>query len=144
MHIFVRSLIETANTLVISIICSVIFTPMIHSEYAIYDIVACSVLNTAAFALFWYLNLILWSRLFRQSSSPKEYFIPTITAFSVYTILTSILYAVRFPLYMWFFLPTRFLEPQLAMDYAALTLVASHGLFLTLVFATPRFCRKKK
>ena len=144
MHIFTRSLIESANTLVISIICSVIFTPMIHSPYAIYDLIACTILNTAAFALFWYLNLILWSRLFRQSSSPKEYFIPTLSAFSVYAILSSCLYVIRFPLYMWFFLPTRFLEPQLAGDYATLTLVASHGLFLALVFATPRFCQKKR
>ena len=144
MHIFTRSLIESANTLVVSIICSVIFTPMIHSQYAIYDLIACTVLNTAAFALFWYLNLILWSRLFRQSSTPKEYFIPTLSAFSVYAILSSVLYVVRFPLYMWFFLPTRFVEPQLASKYAALTLVASHGLLLALVFVTPKFCQKRR
>ena len=144
MHIFIRSLIETANTLVISIICSVIFTPMIHSEYAIYDLIACTVLNTAALALFLYLNSILWSRLYRQSSVPKEYFIPTLASFSFYAVLTSVLYFIRFPLYMWFFLPTRFLEPQLASAYASLTLVASHGLFLATIFLTHRFCQKKK
>ena len=144
MHIFIRSLIESANTLIISIICSVIFTPMIHSEYALYDIIACTVLNTAAFALFLYLNSILWARLYRQSSVPKEYLIPTFTAFCVYAVLSSALYFIRFPLYMWFFLPTRFLEPQLASDYATLTLLASHGLFFALIFLTRRFCMKKK
>lgn len=45
---------------------------------------------------------------------------------------------------MWFFLPTRFLEPKLNIDYAVLSVVIAHTLFFLLAIFTPKIYNRQK
>lgn len=144
MRIFIRSIIEIVKTFVIGIICSVIFALMIYSDLAISDSFVCLILNTAALFLFLYIQFISWSGLYEESSSPREYFIPALSAFSTYAAVSSYCYIQRFSLYMWFFLPTRFLEPKLNDEFAYLTVIVAHVLLLILVFVTPIFYDRRR
>lgn len=144
MYIFTRSLIETLKTLLISIVCSVIFALMIYRDSALPNSFVCTILNTASLLLFLYLHYLNWSKLYENSYSPSEYFVPAITAFSIYAAISSFLYAKRFFLYMFLFLPTRFLEPKLNSDFAFVSVVVAHVLFFGLIFMTPPLMYRKR
>lgn len=144
MHIFIRAIVETIKTFVVGCICSVIFSLMIYNDLAISDSFVCLVLNTIALFLFLHIHFVNWTGLFVESRTKSEYFIPAITAASVYIIASSLLYLRRFSLYMWFFLPTRFLEPKLNMDFAYLSVLIAHALFLYLAVFTPSIYKRKK
>lgn len=137
MHILVRTIIETIKTFTIGIVCSVIFALMILSDMAITDAFVCLILNTAALLLFLYLHFVNWSKLYDESLTAAQYFIPTLIAFALYVAVSSYCYSIRFSLYMWTFLPTRFLEPKLNSDYAFVSVIVAHILFLVLIFITP-------
>ncbi len=143
MHIFIRSLIETVKTFAIGIVCSIIFALMILSELAITDAFVCLILNSTALFLFLYIQYRNWSKLYRQSATRLEYFAPSLTAFAVYAAVSSVLYSKRFSLYMWFFLPTRFLEPKLNAEFAYISVVVAHLFLLVLVFITPTLYNRK-
>ncbi len=138
MHIFIRSIVETIKTFVVGCICSVIFSLMIYSDLAISDTIVCLILNSIALFLFLRIHFTNWSRLHVEARTKKEYFIPAITASTIYIIVSSFLYSKRYKLYMWFFLPTRFLEPKLNIDYAVVSVVVAHALFFLLAIFTPK------
>ncbi|MBQ2932268.1 MAG: hypothetical protein IJE62_05440 [Clostridia bacterium] len=144
MPILIRSIVETIKTFVVGCICSVVFSLMIYSDLAISDTFVCLVLNTIALFLFLHIHFVNWSGLFVEARNKKQYFIPTITASSVYIIVSSFFYSRRYKLYMWFFLPTRFLEPKLNIDYAVLSVVIAHTLFFLLAIFTPKIYNRQK
>ena len=137
MHIFIRSLIETAKIFAIGIVCSIVFALMILTDFAITDAFVCLILNSVALFLFLYIQYRNWSKLYRQSATRLEYFVPSLTAFAVYAAVSSVLYSRRYSLYMWFFLPTRFLEPTLNAEFAYISVAVAHLFLLVLAFITP-------
>ena len=144
MHIFIRSIWEIIKTFLTGIVSSVIFALMIYSELAISDAFVCLVLNSAALFMFLYIHFINWSRLYEESSISAEYFIPTLSSFAIYAAVSSYFYSKRFSLYMWLFLPTRFLEPKLPVQYAPLSVVVAHILFFLLIFLSPVFYERRR
>ena len=144
MFIFMRSMVETLKTLLISIVCSVVFAIMIYRDSALPNSFICTILNTASLLLFLYLHYVNWCRLYENSYSPAEYFVPAIAAFSIYAAISAFLYSKRFFLYMFLFLPTRFLEPKLNSDFAFVSVIVAHILMFSLIFMTPPLMYRKK
>ena len=151
MYILTRSLIETLKTLLISIVCSVVFAIMIYRDSALPNSFVCTILNTASLLLFLYLHYANWCKLYENAYSPAEYFVPAITAFCIYAALSSVLYATRFfslsggsLVYMFMFLPSRFLEPKLNSDFAFVSVIVAHVLLFGLIFMTPPLMYRKR
>ncbi|MBR5155381.1 MAG: hypothetical protein IKW62_02725 [Clostridia bacterium] len=143
MYIFKQSIFEICKTFLISIVCSVIFALMIYRESALPNSFICLVLNTAALLLFLYLHYLNWVRLYERSFNATEYFVPALSAVGVYAAVSSYFYSKRFIFYMWLFLPSRFLEPKLNSDFAFVSVIVAHLLFLGLVFMTPPLMYRK-
>ncbi len=144
MFIFMRSLVETLKTILISMVCSIVFAIMIYRDTALPNTFICTILNTASLLLFLYLHYVNWCKLYENSYSPAEYFVPTITSFSIYALISSFLYAKRFFLYMFLFLPTRFLEPKLNSNFAFVSVIVAHILMFFLIFMTPPLMYRKR
>lgn len=144
MYIFKKCITETLKTLLISIACSVVFALMIYRDSALPNPFVCTILNTAALLLFLYLHYLNWSKLYQNAFSPSEYYTPAVFAFVIYAAISSALYAIRFPLYMFLFLPTRFLEPKLNADFAFMSVVIAHAVFFGLIFMTPPLMYRKR
>jgi hypothetical protein len=118
---------------------------MILSDMALADPFVCFILNTASLLLLLYLHFMNWTILFEESTTALEYFIPALSAFFVYALTSAFCYHIRFSLYMWFFLPTRFLEPKLNSQYAHLSFLAAHALLFLVIFIVPIWrIRKRK
>lgn len=138
MYLFRRSMIETLKTFIISIICSVIFSLMIYRESALPNSFVCFVLNLASLFLFLFIQHKVWSKLWIEAYTLSEYYIPALTSFAVHTLVSGLLYYNKFFLYMWLFLPTRFLEPKLMTGYDFVSYVAAQFIFFILIFITPK------
>ncbi|MBQ9736998.1 MAG: hypothetical protein IJV86_01160 [Clostridia bacterium] len=132
-----KSIFEILKIFLSSTICSLLFYSLISKEAAITEPFICFFLNTASLLLFLFLVYRSWARVYDNSNNALEYFVPTITSFVVYVLTSVALYSVRFFLYMWIFLPTRFLEPQLAFSIAPLSILVTYALMAVLLFATP-------
>ena len=151
MFILVRSIKEIIKIFLISLACSVVFAIMIYRDNAISSTFVCTILNTASMLLFLYLTYASWSNLYDKSYSQSEYFVPTISAFIVYAIVSSVLYITKFfsvengsIFYMFLFLPTRFLEPKLKPDFAFVSVLLTHIALFSLIFITPSFVYRNR
>ena len=116
---------------------------MIYRKTALPNAFVCLVLNGAAFMLFLYAFYLNLSKLDNNSFSTSEYFIPALVSVVMYTVVTAYFYMKRFMFYMWFFLPTRFLEPWLNKDFAYLSTVVVYVSMLIVVIITPVLNRRK-
>lgn len=139
MYILRKTFWETVKLFLIGIVCSIIFSLMIYRDSALPNSFVCFILNLTSLFLFLFLVFKSWSKLYLDSFTASEYFVPTLISFSIYTIVSSILYHKRFFMYMWLFLPTRFLEPMLANGYDFVSFIAAQVILFVLIFATPRF-----
>ena len=143
MYIFRQSVIEICKTFLSSIAISIVFAFMIYRKTALPNAFVCLVLNGAAFMLFLYAFYLNLSKLDNNSFSTSEYFIPALVSVVMYTVVTAYFYMKRFMFYMWFFLPTRFLEPWLNKDFAYLSTVVVYVSMLIVVIITPVLNRRK-
>ncbi len=142
MYLLRLSLIEICKIFLGSIVCSIIFAFMIYSDTALPNPFICFVLNGAAFLIFMYINYFNWTKLYDNTYSNSEYYVPAISAALSYAVVSSYCYSKRVAFYMWVFLPTRFLEPRLNSSYLYLTVVASCFLLFVLLFAVPHIGRR--
>ena len=136
-NIIKKSIFEVLKIFLSSTICSLLFYALISKEAALTEPFICFFLNTAALLLFLFLVYRGWARVYDNSNNAFEYFVPTVTSFVVYVLTSVALYSVRFFLYMWIFLPTRFLEPQLTSALDPLSIWVTYALMAVLLFATP-------
>ncbi len=144
MQILIRTLIEILKTFALSIACSVVFALMIYSDLAMGDAFVCFVLNSAALVFFLYFLHAGWLKLYDDSNSKICYYIPTLVSTVLYCIVSAIAYKYRFSMYMWTFLPTRFLEPRLNIDYAFISVLLTDLLIFSIVFVTPVIFERKR
>lgn len=136
-NIIKKSVYEILKIFLSSTICSLLFYSLISKKVALVDPFICFFLNTAALLLFLFLVYRNWAHVYNNSFSAFEYFLPTVTSFVVYVLTSAVLYSARFFLYMWIFLPTRFLEPQLTSTLAPLSIWVTYALMAVLLFVTP-------
>lgn len=139
-----RTAIEILKVFVFSAISSTMFAFLIYKDSIMADGLLCTFLNTASLLLFLFLEYKSWSKLYETSESMSGYFVPCISALVAYIIVSVILYSIRFSLYMWTFLPTRFLEPQLPWEIAWVSVAVSYLLMAFIIFMTPIFFANKK
>ena len=144
MYIVRRAFFETLKVFLFGIICSVIFSLMIYRDSALPNPVVCLILNFSSLMLFLFITFKSWSRLYLDCFTPAEYFIPTLVSFTAYTLVSGISYHNRFFMYMWLFLPTRFLEPMLKSGYDYVSFIAAQLAMFALIFLTPRFTVGRK
>lgn len=144
MYIVRRAFFETLKVFVFGIICSVIFSLMIYRDSALPDAIVCFILNLASLLLFLFLVFKSWSRLYLDSFTAAEYFIPTLSGFAIYTAVSAFLYYNKFFMYMWLFLPTRFLEPLLKSGFDYVSYLVAQLIMFALIFLTPRFTVGRK
>ncbi len=144
MYLLGKSVIEIIKIFLISAVCSTAFAFMIYRDSALPNAFICLVLNTSAFLLFLYISYINWSKMYENTYSPSEYYIPAAVSVLAYAAVSAFFYSQRFTFYMWFFLPTRFLEPKLNRDYAYLSVVAAYVITFALVFVTPAFANRRR
>lgn len=144
MYIVRRAVFETLKVFLFGIICSVIFSLMIYRDSALPNPFICFILNFASLVLFLFMTFKSWSRLYLDSFTAAEYFIPTLISFAIYTLISGFLYHNRFFMYMWLFLPTRFLEPMLKTGYDYVSFITAQLTMFVLIFLTPGFTVGRK
>ena len=138
MYIIRKAFFETLKTFMFGIICSVIFSLMIYRDSALPNAFVCFVLNLASLLLFLFMVFKSWSKLYLDSFTAAEFFVPTLSSYAIYTAISAFLYSKRFFMYMWLFLPTRFLEPMLTSGYDFVSYIVAQTAMLVLIFLTPR------
>ncbi len=137
MYTLRQAFIEICKIFSFSTVCSTVFALMIYRASASSNVFISFVLVIAAALLFLYLCYANWSKLYERTYSPSEYYIPAISAILVYAAVSSLAYLKRFILYMWIFMPTRFLELKLNSDYAYLSVLTIYLALLTVIFIIP-------
>ncbi len=137
MYTFRQTVIEIGKTFLASFLCSIVFAFMIYRDTALPYVFVCLVLNGSAFLLFMYVFYRNMSKLFQNSFTASEYFIPALSSVAAYILVTGFFYMRRFMFYMWFFMPTRFLEPWLNSTFAYLSVVVAYAAMLVVVVVTP-------
>lgn len=145
MYIFTTSVVETIKTFCMSILCSIPFSLMIYKDTVVFYKFVCFVLNLASFILFMFFYYRNWSRRFQNSFAKADYIVPAAVSYSVYFIVSSILYINKVSnVYRWLFQHTRFLEPMLNTGYSFISFLISQALVLAVLFIVPYSITHKK
>lgn len=145
MYFFTTSVVETIKMFCMSILCSVPFSLMIFRSTVVFYEFVCFVLNLTAFILFVFFYYRNWSQRFKQSFSINEYIVPATVSYSVYFIVSSVLYINKVgTIYRWLFQHTRFLEPMLNPGYGFISFLIAQSIILAVLIIVPYSCTPKK
>ncbi len=144
MYIFRQTVIEIGKTFLASILCSIVFAFMIYRDTALPYVFVCLVLNGSAFFLFLYIFYRNMTKLFEKSFTASEYLVPALCSVAAYILVTVPLYTKRFMFYMWFFMPTRFIEPWLNSRFAYLSIIVAYFAMLIVVAVAPMLDYRRK
>ena len=145
MYFFTTSVVETIKMFCMSILCSVPFSLMIYRGTVVFYEFVCFVLNLTAFVLFVFFYYRNWSKRFQQAFSTSEYIIPAIASYSVYFIVSSVLYVNKVgSVYKWLFQHTRFLEPVLNPEYSFISFLIAQVLILAVLVIVPYYRTPRK
>jgi len=162
MYIFSRTLIETIKMLCLSVACSAIFSMMIFQADVAPFAFVCFVLNLVSLLLFLIILFKNWQKVYQQTFTSSEYWIPAIVSFSVYFIFSTTCYTIAstpqwFPslandtqainnfriFYRYVFQHSRFLEPMLNTEYAFVSFIISQLLTLITLCYVPQYVRRR-
>ncbi len=145
MYFLTISIVETIKMFCMSILCSVPFSLMIYQGTVVFYEFVCFVLNLAAFVLFVFFYYRNWLYRFKQAYSLLEYAVPATVSYSIYFVLSSILYINKVGIvYKWLFQHTRFLEPVLNHEYSFVSFLISQAIVLAMLFIIPYSLTPKK
>ena len=145
MYFLTTSVVETIKMFCMSILCSVPFSLMIFRGSVVFYDFVCFVLNLAAFILFIFFYYRNWSQRFQKSFSPSEYIIPAVASYSIFFIVSSVLYINKVgSVYRWLFQHTRFLEPMLNPEYSFISFLIAQAIILAILFIVPYSRTPKK
>ncbi len=145
MYFLTTSVVETIKIFCMSILCSVPFSLMIFRGTVVFYEFVCFVLNLTAFILFVFFYYRNCSQRFKQSFSTNEYIIPATVSYSVYFIVSSVLYINKVgTVYRWLFQHTRFLEPMLNPGYSFISFLIAQAIILAVLIIVPYSCTPKK
>ncbi len=138
MYFLTISIVETIKMFCMSILCSVPFSLMIYRGTVVFYVFVCFVLNLTAFILFMFFYYRNWSYRFKKAYSFSEYTIPATVSYSIYFIVSSILYINKVGVvYRWLFQHTRFLEPVLNPEYGFISFLIAQAIVLAVLFIVP-------
>ncbi len=167
MYISTRSFIETIKIFCLSLLCSAPLTLILYRENTVTGVLAnsfvCFILNLAAFVLFLFLFYKNWEHLYDHTYTYSEYIIPAIVSFSVYLLVSTLLYVISsfptlFPaiksnpqflenirsIYRYVFHHSRFLEPMLNREYGYVSFILAQILTLATLFYIPFMAMRQK
>lgn len=126
--------IHSAKIFAASIICSVVFYLIYQRTSRTLQPIAHFLLFLASLVLFQGAHMLFCRSSFFSTNKPSEYFGVSVSAYALFIIAASVLYALRLSeIYNFIFLPTRFLEPITVSP--TLSMVVAHLVsFAVIVF----------
>ena len=144
MYIFKQSIIAICKTFLSSVAISIVFAFMIYRRTALPYVFVCLVLSGSALALFLYAFYLNMSKVDEKSFTAREYLTPSLLSVATYALVSGYFYMKRFMFYMWFFMPTRFLEPWLNSTFDYMSILVVYLSMLIIVVITPILNSRKR
>ena len=137
MYIFSSTVFQALKVFLTGIAASLIPAALMLGRASLSENKAAAfVLITASLFIFLFLHRLTMTRLFDESFSAADFWIPALVSYALYALTAALLYAFRLSgIYNWLFMPTRFLEPVVSKPYVSF--IAAHALALCTTLSVP-------